>query len=101
MGFYESVGFILFLFGAFIHLCFVKPALKGKDTKSYYIGELSFRFRGLYYFFELSAYRKKCIEENKSLFIWWLSIAIMIVFIFWLLAGLIILLYRVLSGEIP
>ena len=101
MGFYESVGFILFLFGAFVHLRFVKPALKGKDTKSYYIGELPLFFRGLYYFFELSAYRKKCIEENKSLFISWLSIAIMIMFIFWLLAGLIILLCRVLSGEIP
>ena len=101
MGFYESIGFILFLLGAFVHLRFIKPTLKGKDTKSYYIGELPFSFRSLYYFFELSAYKKRCIKGKKSLFIWWLSIAIMIMFIFWLLAGLLILLYRVLSGEIP
>jgi len=51
VGFYESVGFILFLFGAFIHLCFVKPALKGKDTKSYYIAWISLFEKRHFYIF--------------------------------------------------
>jgi len=100
VSFYEVIGFLLFIAGALLYLCLIRPALKKEDRKGYYTGKLGYNFVGIYYFYDLSSYKRKRIKENKSIFIWWLSIIIIMSFIIWILVGLAFIVSLILSGEL-
>jgi hypothetical protein len=100
MSFYEIIGFLLFIAGSLIYLFLIRPTLKEEDRKGYSVGKLGYNFVGFYYFYDLSSYKRKCIKENKSIFVWWLSIIIIISLIIWILVGLAFLLTLILSGEL-
>jgi hypothetical protein len=85
MGPYERIGFLLFLSGGLVYFLLIWPTLTNNDRKSYYVGghKLWFVYYwGIYYFFDLAAYRRKRLREGKPLFVWWVSITIVILFVF-------------------
>jgi hypothetical protein len=103
MGPYERIGFLLFLSGGLVYFLLIWPTLTNNDRKSYYVGghKLWFVYYwGIYYFFDLAAYRRKRLREGKPLFVWWVSITIVILFVLWLIAGFVFLFSLILSGQL-
>lgn len=95
MDLYKRTGFILLVIIIAIHFGLIRPAIKKKWKETYYFGKLPFYLSGLYYFYELNAYKKQRVEENQSLWVWFLSIVLMGFFLLWLFPGSIIyLLWR-------